>query len=966
MKQKLLFLFVFSCFTFLPMFTGTSYAQYWYWANVAKNAEGSPYENGDHCIVTDKAGNSYFAGDYENGSITFGKFTLPANRGGGNLFLVKYNASGNVIWAKAPVSKSIDGVSVGTAVALDSHDNIYVTGFFGDTISFSSYTLTTPNNNSLNAFIAKYDSSGNVLWAEQSAVINQQNIGADGYSVVIDADANAYITGSFYGTVSFGSFTLKSIGEADIFLVKYDSNGNVVWAKQSNNIKPKSYIYANSLAIDNSANIYQTGYFIDTIAIGIDTLRASPIREDVFLAKYDSSGNIIWTTQSNNSINSNGYGNSVAVDGDGNTYVAGSFMDSLSFGSIHLYNNNYEVFLAKFNSSGNILWTEQGISIYDDSWYGYSVACDTLKRGGGYLIMSAGTYNNNNGNEFRFGKYTFVLNDNNPDGIGTILCQFDSSGNVSCGTIFTEGTEDDGDAVAVDHSGKYVYIGADEVNQNGIFKDTIIFGKDTIPLSTNGDVPFAARWAECFEVNFKASATGTRVCNNNCDGRATVLPDSGTSPYTYLWSNGETTQTNTGLCPGTYSVAVTDNGGYKVLQSITIISNAAFYLSVSPLYDTICAGDSIQLLAVGNNPISYSWSPAIGISCSHCPNPYVYPISTTTYSLTATDTAGCDTVSEITITVLNSKATIAALPDTICAGDSTKLTASGGASYLWSTSQTTNTIWVKPSGNATFTVTAKSGTCTSSLSTMVYVNPVPVPVISGPVAICKDSSASLTVTGGTTYKWSNGETSATIETSNITSNITFTVTAYNGVCSKDTSFTLTLKSPPLVNITKDTTICDGQSITLKASGGGTYLWSTSATTDTIVVNPSSSTTYSVTVDSVCSSTSSVSVSIKTSATLITSHDTTIFTGDTAILFAAGQKGKFKYRWLPDSYLSCDTCPGINAFPPQSTTYTVTGIDSSGCSGDETITIFVEPHCYDYQVPNVFTPNGDGINDLLVI
>jgi hypothetical protein len=169
-----------------------------------------------------------------------------------------------------------------------------------------------------------------------------------------------------------------------------------------------------------------------------------------------------------------------------------------------------------------------------------------------------------------------------------------------------------------------------------------------------------------------------------------------------------------------------------------------------------------------------------------------------------------------------------------------------------------------------------------------------------------------------------------------------------------------------VNITKDTTICDGQSITLKASGGGTYLWSTSATTDTIVVNPSSSTTYSVTVDSVCSSTSSVSVSIKTSATLITSHDTTIFTGDTAILFAAGQKGKFKYRWLPDSYLSCDTCPGINAFPPQSTTYTVTGIDSSGCSGDETITIFVEPHCYDYQVPNVFTPNGDGINDLLVI
>ena len=111
-------------------------------------------------------------------------------------------------------------------------------------------------------------------------------------------------------------------------------------------------------------------------------------------------------------------------------------------------------------------------------------------------------------------------------------------------------------------------------------------------------------------------------------------------------------------------------------------------------------------MASGNNLKSYSWTPAAGLSCSNCPNPKAFPVANISYTLTAADSLGCDTVSVVTITIVKPVANISAVPDTICPGDSANLIASGGTHYLWSTSQTTESIWVKPTAITTYTVTA--------------------------------------------------------------------------------------------------------------------------------------------------------------------------------------------------------------------------------------------------------------------
>lgn len=1191
MKKKLFYCVIIFSLAFIVLSSSFSFAQSWLWGNEAIpnsiNAWGDP-SNGDHSITTDKSGNIFFTGYFKD-TLTFGTFTLKTYDVS-DFFLIKYNANGNVQWAKQSNIPNRNCEGQGTAVAIDKLDNVYITGYFSDTISFASYMLTSPQ---AAVFLVKYDSSGNVLWAKQSIVVYIRNNFVQGTSIILDPQGNAYITGTFRDTMSFGSFTLKTIGENDFFLVKYDSSGNVLWAKQSNSTILRSNAYGNSLAIDASENIYLTGDFVDSITIGTyGLITDSPY--DMFLAKYDSGGNVLWAKQA--SYNSWGVGNSVAIDGAGNVYVIGDFFDSISFGTFHLINNNANIetiFLTKFNASGNVLWAEQGNSIGNYHWHGYSVVCDSLISGGGYLVMSSSV----TGKGLIFDADTFKINDNNFHDGSTIILKFDSSGNVLCGNIITEGAEDDYDGIAVDHAGKYIYIGGDLDNE---YSDIINFGNNTLIAYPTLEIPFVARWAGCVEANFNAIATGiSPVCANNCSGIASSSPQNGIPPYTYLWTNGQTTQNISGLCKGTYSVTIIDANHVTATATISITEPNQLAVISSQISNVICYGDSNGSASFtasgGTAPYTYNWSDsqtganAIGLTAggysltvtdangcatsasvilsqpmalllsdtiltnefcfggtagivsaisSGGVTPYTYSWSngnTTTlaggltagnYSTTVTDINGCIATASATLTqapVLeilhvmvvsnvscygssngnvsvsvsggtfpynyswtngNTESNITAftaggytvtvtdvnhceatasvtitqpvqflvfcsqLSGINCNGNSTGsagASASGGImpySYSWSNGQTgTEAIGLsagiyivnvsdangcaastsisisqpiqlsvanlqlsniscfsESNGSASLTVSGgtspytyiwsngQKGTDDTGLSAGSYTlniidsngcglttsvtltQPSAIKVsITAPASVCKDSTATLIASGGTTYLWNNGATTSSINTSNIViSPTTYTVTAYNGVCSKDTTFTLTLKPQPVVGITKDTSICQGQSITLKASGGGAYLWSTSATTDSIVVSPSTPTSYTVIVDSVCIATASVTVSVSAPAALNISNDTTIFSGDTALIYANGNKGTNKYLWSPNYNLSCDSCPFTFAFPTQTTTYTVTGSNAEGCSINELVTVYVIPHCYDFIVPNVFTPNGDGINDLLVI
>ena len=212
-------------------------------------------------------------------------------------------------WAKSAGGNLYD---YSQSITTDAVGNVYITGVF------SSSTLTFGNTTLINAggcdvFIAKYDPNGNVLWAK-SAGDNNTDCGT---GITTDVVGNVYLTGRFSSTITFGNITLSSAGDIDIFIVKYDSDGNVLWAQSAGG---NSEDEIHSIATDAVGNVYITGYFnSSTLTLGNITLANTYAwRSDIFIAKYDPNGNVLWAKSAGGSDTDCGIG--IAADAVGNVY----------------------------------------------------------------------------------------------------------------------------------------------------------------------------------------------------------------------------------------------------------------------------------------------------------------------------------------------------------------------------------------------------------------------------------------------------------------------------------------------------------------------------------------------------------------------------------------------------------------------------------------------------------------------
>ncbi len=295
---------------------------------------GTPARDQSNSVAVDGSDNIYITG------WTEGDLGEP-NAGEGDAFLVKFDTLGNELWSRQVGTVSTDE---SRSVAVDGSGNVYITGYTqGD--------LAGPNAGLSDAFLVKYDSLGNQIWSQQ--------IGTSGmeysYSVAVDGSGNAYITGDTYGDLDG-----TNAGYSDIYLVKFDSSGNQLWAKQ---IGTPRRDYGRSVAVDASGNAFITGWTEGSLG-GTNAGEADP-----FLAKFDSSGNQLWLKQLGTS--NYDFSTAVAVDSSGNAYISGDTYGSLARPLSGYYK---DAFLVKFSSSGNKLWAKQiGTSKHDRS---NSVAVD--------------------------------------------------------------------------------------------------------------------------------------------------------------------------------------------------------------------------------------------------------------------------------------------------------------------------------------------------------------------------------------------------------------------------------------------------------------------------------------------------------------------------------------------------------------------------------------------------------------
>ncbi len=303
-------------------------------------------------VAVDSNGNAYISGE------TYG--SLDGNSAGGvDAFLAKYDGSGALLWTR---QLGTSGNDSSASVAVDSVGNAYISGW-------TDGSLDGNNAGGNDAFVTKYDSSGVWQWTRQ--------LGSSSWdrseSVAVDSNGNAYITGW-----TDGSLDGNSAGQQDIFLAKYNSSGVWQWTRQ---LGTSASDYSYSVAVDSADNAYISGYTRGSL----DGNSAGSA--DAFLAKYDSSGVWLWTRQLGTT--SNDYGTSVAVDSADNAYISGDTYGSLDGTNV----GARDVYLAKYNSSGDWLWTRQfGTSAED---YSTSMAVDSA--GNAYICgYTEGSLDGNN------------------------------------------------------------------------------------------------------------------------------------------------------------------------------------------------------------------------------------------------------------------------------------------------------------------------------------------------------------------------------------------------------------------------------------------------------------------------------------------------------------------------------------------------------------------------------------------
>ena len=312
----------------------------------AKKA-GGPGEEWGMTVGVDASGNSYIAGLYGIPGFIYGGNFFFTNAGVRDIFIAKYDASGNVLWAKSIGGVADDGAY---GIDVDANGNSYLTGQSqSPSIIFGSDTLINTNND-WDFFISKFDSSGNVIWAKKADGNNYDT----GFDVAVDAAGNSYATGYFGSdSITFGTLILTNAGGKDIFVVKYDVNGNAVWANSAGGPNDES---GYGITADANGNSYITGYFISpSVTFGSTTLMNTSLYSDIFTAKYDASGNSLWALKVTGNITD--AANGIDVDVNGNCFITGNFFStSLIFGSIALTRvGGDEFFIAKLGS--NILGT---------------------------------------------------------------------------------------------------------------------------------------------------------------------------------------------------------------------------------------------------------------------------------------------------------------------------------------------------------------------------------------------------------------------------------------------------------------------------------------------------------------------------------------------------------------------------------------------------------------------------------
>jgi hypothetical protein len=425
---------------------------------------GDPGTQQSNCVVTDASGNVVLSGLFE-GTVNFGGGVLTCT-GDEDIFLAKFDPSGNHLWSQSFGDTNYQNAP---SVAVDASGNIIITGYFRGTVDFGGGVLSTAEEYDYDVFLAKFDPSGNHLWSQSFGDTDWQLA----FGVAVDASGNIIATGHFEGTIDFGGGVLTSTSVYDMYLAKFDSSGNHIWSHSYGRTNDQ---LSTDLAVDGSGNIIVAGRFRGTVDFG-GGLLTSAGDWDIYFVKFGPEATHLWSRRFGDaSFQQVG---DLAIDLADNVVLTGSYLGAVNFGGGVLTSaGSYDIFLAKYDSGGNHLWSHR----YGDA--GVQQAQDVAIDASGNVVI-AGHF----GGTVDFGGGSLVASGSPfPD---IFLASFDPDANHLWSVKFGDPDVEVASTVALDSW--------DNILLSGYFQSTVDFGGGPLTSAGGRDV---------FLTKFASTATG--------------------------------------------------------------------------------------------------------------------------------------------------------------------------------------------------------------------------------------------------------------------------------------------------------------------------------------------------------------------------------------------------------------------------------------------------------------------------
>lgn len=748
----------------------------------------------------------------------------------------------NYTWAQKISGIGVESIS---KMQIDAAGNVYVIGSFDNTTDFDpgpgTATLTPVGSDDV--FFARYDASGNYVWAKSIGTPSSDL----GYDLKL-AGNFVYICGTFaYGNQSAdfdpgpGVAMLTSIGNIDAFFGKYDQNGNYIWAE---NVASQNNDHAPCISVDGSGNVF-VGVECSTVGVDFDPgpgVASIPIIPpwNFVVAKYDMNGAYLWAKP----FAENGawhWMTDLANDAAGNVYAAGYFSGTTDFDPGPGVANmtpigGFDACMFKLDANGNYMWAKQAGGPQDD--FGEGLVLNTA----GTVIYWTGYYKST----CNFNVGGAASNLTSAGGFDGFFSKFDPNGNFTWAKSIGGTIDDQPTDIRLDNC-ENVYI-------------TGGFNSPTIDLDPSpGVISYTS--AGGYDAFF------SKYTSNGCYLASLAVGGPGddiSSSMTVNLNNLNITMSDyfhqtVDFDPGPGVANLTANGSnqdaFMAQYSQQISQLPAPSNTTPPPNLVICPGQTTQLMAISNlcagGHLSWYSASSGGIFLGGNDTLLTAPINTTTtFYVEDSICGGISARTAITVSVTGTSNLTVNSPS-LCAGQSATLTASGSTSYTWSTGATTGTIVVSPSTSTSYTVSGGSGTCSSTLVSMVTVATTPTISITGD-SICAGQRLVLVASGANTYTWSTGATSSSISVSPAASS-SFSVLGANntnGSCAGTAVYSVTVFPSPVATISGNVTIGAGNTATLTAGGGGAYQWFpgsalSCASCENVSVSPSTTTEYCV-------------------------------------------------------------------------------------------------------------------------